>query len=310
MISIDDYQINYEIFLAEQEFFKGIIQTGVGYFNESSDLISLNESVKDVVMKYLEKISAAIQKAWDKFKEIVNKAKDAAYIKMIKSKMENPKPAFIIENYVEYNMNLLDSIRLIPFDYEQMKESLTSKKDFLSKYYSRVYRNPEESVLDNFNNVLISSVSDKECTPELLKQMYNFITVDFPNKIANIENDLKIVNNSNKTIERLISMIAPSTVNNEMVSLFENYIIEADEKEPMKFRDTGENQGVNSNLVKEVNVYVSSSVDILTNKMKVYRNIYAQYMKTIKHYIKPEKEPEKKPEEEVQTTTSKVEIKI
>ena len=44
MISIDDYQINYEIFLAEQEFFKGIIQTGVGYFNESSDLISLNDS--------------------------------------------------------------------------------------------------------------------------------------------------------------------------------------------------------------------------------------------------------------------------
>ena len=64
---IEDYDISYNLFLAEQEMFTSLAQIEYSICNESVNLVSLQEGVKETVMNYLQKIMTQIQKIWAKF---------------------------------------------------------------------------------------------------------------------------------------------------------------------------------------------------------------------------------------------------
>ena len=71
MITLEDYELQYNLYLAESELFTNLISLGGEVINESSGLMSIQEGVKETVINYLTKISNAIQEAWNKFKEIL-----------------------------------------------------------------------------------------------------------------------------------------------------------------------------------------------------------------------------------------------
>ena len=60
---IEDYDISYNLFLAEQEMFTSLAQIEYNNIcNESVNLVALQEGVKETVMNYLQKIMTQIQK--------------------------------------------------------------------------------------------------------------------------------------------------------------------------------------------------------------------------------------------------------
>ena len=137
--------------------------------------------------------------------------------------------------------------------------------------------------------------------------MYDFVSKTFPQKISNIEKELKTVNVSNKNIESMVSQITPTESVAEISMINRRYLLE-EESEKVEFKDD-EKSSNNTTLVHHVTTYLKVSSDILSAKMKCFRDIYALYMRTIKHYIKPAPEP--KPEEkETNTKTTDTTIDV
>lgn len=308
MSTVADYELHYDLFIAEQELFDNMISYQFDIVTESVGLISLNESMKENVMKYIERITTAIQKAWDKFRDIVTRSVDKAYLEKIKDKMANPNPKFTIKNYFTYNSEILDNIKVIPFDYIEMRDSLGSKTDFVTKYYPNLITDSDKSFSTNMRVKIITGAKDTKCTSEMMIQMYNFVTKIFPNKIKNVENDLKTVNTSNKNIKQIVNQTIsnmPSESENKpennnsgdgeqqshehetVYMLGDIYIREDDntgaDGKKVRFEDDKKKE----TMIKQVNIYLSTSTDILSTKMEIYRDIYAMYMNTIKHYIDP-----------------------
>lgn len=312
MISINDYQEHYEYFLAEQELFEGLFKQSFNFVNESINVVSLNEGFKETIINYISKITAALEKAWERFKEIITRGADVAYLKAVKPRLANADPKFIIKNHILYDTRPLDNIKIVPFNYEEMKESLGTKKDFLEKYYSSILRDPEKSVSENVESLAIKSIGDIQCTGEMLRDIHDLLSNHYSVILKALEADLKSVNVSNSNIQRLVSSIPDSQVQSEAISIYEQYIIEADEKKSVEFVDTGENDGNKGTLVKAVTNYLSGSTDIISAKMKIYRDMYAQDMKILKHYIKPkdvdEFEDQEKQSEEKVTVKSQIKI--
>ena len=297
MISIEEYSFHYEMYLAESELFSSLIQIGGIYVNESTGLLALNEGVKETVLNYLEKIWTGIQNVWKKFTEICTKEADKIYLKSIADKMQNPTPDFTITNFTSYDMNKIEQLKLVQFNYEEMKESLENKDDFIQKYHQ--YLTGEGSISEKISNFVKSGVSDKKVDSALLKEMYKFCLTDFGTKAKSVEDQMKTIENSKKNIETLMNSINPAESTTEAVLLYESYITE-EESKAMGFKD-GEN-GPNPNdnnsgqgkakTVRLITNYMSIETDILSGRLKALKDCYNSYMKTIKHYIKPEKKKE------------------
>lgn len=305
MISMEFYEMNYNIFLSEQEMFDNLICYGSGIVNESVGLISINEAVKDTIMTYLGKVTGAIQKAWERFKEIVTRAVDVTFLKAISKKIsEAEDPGFTMIDYKTYNLDKLDAISLVQFNYEEMRQYLISQEVFLNKYYSEINaKSTGSTAAEQIESMVITSKGDIKCTKEILQKMYKFVSVDFKSKLTKIEQDLKTINSSNKAIEQIIQSIPSDQVSKEAVMIYESYITEDD---TVKFKDD-ENKKPNTDLVKNINVYMKACTDILSAKMKVLKDAYAQDMKCIKHFIKPEKDNDKESKEK-ETPNNSIEI--
>ena len=306
---MDNYELSYTLFLTESELFENLTNLGTSIIVESSNLELVQEGVKETILKYIEKISTAISKVWEKFKSIFENEKDKIYLKSISDKMQNPDPKFTMTNFPTYTFQKIESIKLVPFNYEEMKESLVSREDFLDKYYGAIDRN--KSIIDSLRDMCITSRADTKCTAQLLKDMYKFCLSDFKSHVDKIEADLKIVNTSNKNIESMVNSIVSST--QESVSILEAVLFEAEEDEKkVEFKDdpNAKTEGHGkTEVVKHVTTYVKVSTDILTAKMNLYKEVYSLYMKTIKHYIKPAKE-ESEDNESVQSTETKTTTKV
>lgn len=288
MTSLESYQLKYDLFLAEQELFDNMIYYGSGIVNESVGLISVNEGVKETIMDYLKKISDAIQKAWERFKEIVLRSVDAVFLKKIGGKVANiGDPGFTIQNYRNYDMVKLNSIKLMQFNYEEMKQSLETKEAFIAKYYGSIIKG-KESIVDQIENYTVSKKEDKQCTKDMVQSMYKFVSSDFKTYLNNIETDLRTVNTSNANIERIVKTITPVDINNESVLIYESYITE---EEAVKFKDDpNRDTGDNSKLVNHVTTYVKVSTEILSAKLKILKDAYGQSMKTLRHVFGNKKE--------------------
>ena len=297
-ISLESYELYNEIFLAESELFESMISFGADAIHESTGLISIQEGMKETVNKYITKITTAIQKAWERFKELVLNGKDDAWLKLKKDKILNGQPSFTINNFPEYDMNKFSNIKLVPFNYEEMKDSLESKQSFTDKYYGEL-GSGEGSISDKLEKIILKSRQDTKCTNEILKELYKFCADDFKSEVSKIEADLKTINDSNKNIERLLSTITADQSTQEAVSIYESYLLEDEQKEKTdKVSFTDDPSGPDSNnksvLIKNIQIYMSASTDVLSAKMKLLKDIKKEYMNILKHYAGSDKESDNK----------------
>lgn len=308
MIQLEEYQFHYDLFLAEQELFESMIIIGSTSVHESAGLMYIQEAVKDTIMKYLSKVAEALEKAWEKFKGIIENIKDKELVTKIKDKIASVKPSFIIRNCPDYNMNFLDTVKIVPFNYGEMKESLDTQESFIEKYYNNI-KEQDKTLKESIYNKFTKGTKDLECNSGLLTKMVNTVTVELPRKITNLGNEIKIFNNSNKTIESTVSVIDSNTAVEESSSLYIQYLKEEEEQEKPNFEDIPgkENNKSSNSFTKHVSNYVKVSSDILSAKMKCYRDVFAFYMKSIKHQFKGDN---KEGNNDQQPVNSDIEVKV
>lgn len=320
MIIEETYQFNYELFLAEQEMYESLVEYGAVVSRESYGLFLLNEGVKDVVVGYLQKVGESISKVWNKFKEIFNNEKDKVYLKSIQEKINSADPKFTIGNFPTYNLSRLNEIKTVELNFEQMKDDLTSKETFVSKYYPNIkIDDNNKKFKDAIQTYCLEKREDTRCTPELLKEMYRYCLNDYQNSIKSIEDDLKRYNTSSKNIQNLVNQVSSAeTSQTECVAIYESFLLEADNDQKsnkVEFKDDpdAKQQGQGSNdITKKITTFVKITTDILSAKMSMTREIYRLYMDTIRHYIKPTKaqKEEDKKQESNNTNNGSVEVEI
>lgn len=300
MVTMEDYLFNYDIYLAEQELFDSFMKIQSSSILEDVDITYINESVKDIILRYLNKISTSIEGAWNKFKQTVFRDVDKKYLQSIRDKMQNPNPRFTISNYPTYNTAKLEETKLVPFNYGEMKEFLESKNAFIEKYYPDL-ASPEKSTIEMLESLSITGRQDTRCTPEILKMMYKFASSDFETKVSGIEADLRTVNKSNTNIQQVANQITQGTTTTPTAPNQSNDQEQNDNKEEgseegksVGYKDDKQTEaGDNSSLIKQISIYMKASTDILSAKMKIYRDIYALYMKTLRHYTRAEEKKQK-----------------
>ena len=313
MIRLEEYQFQYDLFLAEQELFESMISIGSSTVNESTGIIYIQESVKDTIVKYLSRIAEALENAWNKFKEIVDNIKDKEFITRIKEKISSIKPSFIIRNCPDYNMNFLDTVKIVPFNYGEMKESLDTKEAFIQKYYSNLIEQ-DKSLKESIYIKFTKGTKDLECNSGVISKMVNTVVVELPKKITSLGNEIKTFNNSNKTIESTATSIDSTTATKEATLIYFMYLKEEGEEEKPNFEQIPGKENENkssSSFTKHISNYIKVSSDILSAKMKCYRDVFAFYMKTIKHQFKSDKPKEEQQKEKEETNTnSDIEVNV
>ena len=300
--SLENYELEYNIFLAENELFNNFMNLGHSIVNESFDsgLITLQENVKDTIMNYLKKIITAVQNIWNKIKEIFNNTKDNIYLKAIEKAINDSKkdPEFTIDNYKIYDNSKFDMIKIIPFNYEQMKDSLDSVNHFLQVNYSNItdIGKDETKVKDAvLNYVCISNNNGYRLKNDDIKKIFSWCINDYKKNITNIENDIKSLNSSSSNIENIVNNTMSAT--GEAVEYYNYYITETDnDNNKMKINDDklednandqNNNKGSDNNnqVVKDIQTYMSATTQILTAKINIMKDRRKDYISILKHYI-------------------------
>lgn len=283
IINENDYSTYYDLFLAEQSFYDSILSV-----TESNEgLISLTEGVKETITKYLNRIMESLQKAWNNFQEIVGD-KPKKYLDSIVDKIKSAAPDFKINQFKKYNSGNMDNIKIVPFDYEQMKECDTKEK-LLSKFYSGIIKDPEKSIKENLRDRVVTGVQDGvQCSKDMLQNMFDFLTKEFPVKMKTLKNDITNINNSSNVIQQTVVSLPAETTTTEAFSFRRWYLTEDDTPQQggnkkEKFEDgPSSNKG---NFIKIVTTYIGVAVDFATAKMSLLKDIFSDYLNIIKHYF-------------------------
>ena len=200
MICVEDYEFSYDIFLAEQGLFEDMTDLLVDITNESFGLISINEGVKDTLLKYLTKIKNAVQKVWEKFKNMLTDAVDSKYLNMIKDRVKEFDPNCEISNYPEIDYTKFGNIKAIDFDYNTMKEYLDNTDHFIDHYYGTYMPRSNNENIDQRIQKYCMTLNTIVCHNLELMNVYKYVTDGFKGDIKILEADIKNFNDSQNNI--------------------------------------------------------------------------------------------------------------
>ena len=104
---IDEIELEYTVFLAEQELFDNLITLSSSVHHESVGLMLVQEDFKDTIIDYIDKITKGIQGAWDTFK---NTGDINAFLEF--KQIENAEKGIeIVENNIEFDKNDIENIQ-------------------------------------------------------------------------------------------------------------------------------------------------------------------------------------------------------
>lgn len=210
MICIEDYEFSYDLFLAEQSLFEDVVDINNTILKEDSGIISINEGIKDTILKYLTKIKNAVQKVWEKFKNMLTDAVDGKYLNMIRNRVKEFDPNCEISNFPEINDDKFGSLKAKEFDYNNMKGVLDSVDHYIDTTYGSIIpkTDPNQNLDQRVQANCIELTTILCHNPELMK-IYNYVTNGFKDDIRILEDDIKALNNSNDNI----TSIADSIIN-------------------------------------------------------------------------------------------------
>lgn len=315
MTNVIEYQMQYEMYLAEEELFESMIHYEATSLTESAGLYYIHEGFKETIMNYISKIAKALENAWLKFKEIITKGLEK--IKLIDNKkMQNPDPQFTITNCPEYDESVLE-MDVVPFNYEQMKDDLESSEKFIQKYYARFIKDPAKSLKDNICDAFVKAKQDIKCTPDIMKNMFQKLKT-VTGQLFKVEKDLKSMNDSNKNIQAMTAQITPETTATGESAFYEFFIFLEDGEEnngKTGYQDNPEaadkKSNNNSSIVKHITTYMKVSSEVISAKMKCFKDQFMFYLQTVLHYIKPSKNNEgENKEENKEQGSANVDIEI
>lgn len=297
MIScIEDYDISYNLFLAEQEMFTSLAQIEYGICNESVNLVALQEGVKETVMNYLQKIMTQIQKIWTKFQSNFS-AKVAIFLekKVLPLFDKADQTEFIVNNYREYDLSKLDNYVIKPFEYnDQTKDDYSSVSNIINKQFPGLLREGSTDLKQALMNQ-ISKVTPKYKVTKnvIVEDIYAYCKEGYKENISSIETDINALNNSSKTITSMVSTVMSAQESLELWNNMSLHILTEADGEKMTFTDaSGETSGESkkadeskSKIISAVTTYMTSNTKLLSAKMSMVNGKFNSCMKILTHFV-------------------------
>lgn len=296
---IDDYRVSYNLFLAESEMHSKIAEyTNQIVFNESVDIDIIEEGVKESVIGYINKVVAQVKSAWSKYKAKFTESLSSLVNKAGKKVVSDKNINFTIDNYKDYDLSKLKNYQIKPFNYEDMKDSLKSENDYVKKYYPDLNLDIHKNITDAMRANVMKNIEKQPCNQEFLSGLITDCKESFKDVFADIENNIKSLDDSNTTISNLVNNLTPS---NESTIIWESMVLDIireatndDKDKKTTFTDSSgdttdadnSSENKNKNITKEVAVYMRVSTKILSAKFKISFEAYMNSgIDIIKHYM-------------------------
>ena len=146
---------------------------------ESAKLQVIEEGVRDVLLKYIDKVANSVQTAWTKFKGLIDE-KQQKYFESLKAYIDKAPEdlSYTIDNIKVYDLSKFDDIKLPLFNYDDMKEHCENQDVFISQYYPML--NPKQ--FDGSIKKAVDAALNGRLKPSMtigtqdLKEQYEFLT--------------------------------------------------------------------------------------------------------------------------------------
>lgn len=302
---MNEYTLKYDLFLAEQDMFREIIAIGAceSVVESVTELHVVQEALKESVQKYVKKVIEGLQKAWNKFKEAISKVLEGKILQSAKEKINNFNGSFKINNYPTVDMQAFDNIDIVPFNYENMKDSLDNKESFIKTHLKNIYFQGQD-LKESIRNKVITGNSDVVADKTLLNSIYDFCTDNFNRHRKSLEDDITNINNSSTNINNQMNTIidaeyTPISASANMLckNIYLRALSEADDQdknELMTFQDRdGEVTNPNDSkandekqsFLKRIGVYFGVMCDIIATKLELLLEIMKNRMSVIRHFL-------------------------
>lgn len=326
----DEIELEYTMYLAEQEMFNNLISLSASVCNESVGLVLVQEDFKDTVNTYIEKIIMGIQKAWNTFKEKVMNAAVKPVLDAAAKRIADYDGSLVVQYWHTYDMNKFDALSMVDFDINLLK-SCESKTDYYNKAFGAFFVDKEKSLKTNIIDLIINTENgDHQVTGDEMNNMYDFCTRRFKEATTKLGNDIDNLNKNINTVKYTLKVTEPGeeapeataqsvevTPENSMdmlVGLYEScqVLTEApkapgakanDDTKSVKVVDKGTaaGEGKGNNNIKMLTWYLSGNTDVFSAKMKILRLRYLDCIKIFKAAFPLAKKKEK--------TENEVEVK-
>lgn len=335
-----EYSLYYSLYEADQELLNKLSVLNIkmsGPISESSYIV-LQESVKDTIMNYIRKITANIQNVWNRFK---SKMIELSGNNLIKGNDKYLNSTFVMNPPKDFeipdlnNLNIFLNKKIQPYS-AALNEKLNNVDDFLKEEFTE-YFTSDDFVKGVMDKVIKKATGEEKINAAQIKIYTTYLTDTYKKSYDSIASDLQKINESAKTIERLLSgsdfntpvdvvnKPQPNQNNNgdqkvgesfSYHSTMMNYFSEAEddnkkEDSDNKFRNADPNaqqeekqNDKNKEVVTYVRNYYKAMTKVLSLKMQVCSRCYNKVYMITKKYIdlqkaadKEAKKEEKKPTE-------------
>ena len=208
----ENYKFEYELFLIESNTFNTFGKIDNQIIQESyDDLEILQESIKETLTVWIARFTEAVQKALDRFIQIIEGVQDLAYLRSIEGKVKalDQDPGFSVNNIRNYDDEALANFNVVEFNevYQSDKDSLQSQDAFLIKKYSNLgFAEGKTDIKEVIENYMVQVVTNSvNVTPGLIKGYYNWCRNDYKNDLGKIRTLMNTYNESTKAISTIIN---------------------------------------------------------------------------------------------------------
>ena len=284
-------ELDYNIYLAEQEFYSNLITFRSKAINESCGLITLNEDFRENIRNYITKIVTAIQGAWNKFMNKIIQSPNKKYLESIGKQVATWEGEVEVKNFPNLNNDNFRNLQLVNYNPDEINNFKT-KDDIIQAKFSNIQRNEGESFKTACYNFMNANKVNGIMNGNDIRLVYNIAYKGINSASKILENNITEFNNTIKAIQSNISennnnYFDKDISKNDMSILVESYLMEADDKVEINTGVDGTTSGVN--LARNINNLIAINTDILSSKMKYLRTQYMWCIKLLKSLFKADK---------------------
>lgn len=299
MYSVIFEQLNYELYLAEQQLHDQLSVLSIKYNGiiTESNMEVVTEDVKEVIMTYINKVVTSIQNVWNKFKELINNGRWEQFKKEYGKYLDSN---FILkindDNFLVPNFQELDNLLKLSYstNLENVINDLDSEEAYLSKQFTAFYEKGKSIKKVAEEKILVKiPESEKTITRENLGKYVKFLDT-YKSKAGNISKDINNLNTATRSVNQIIST---NTIG-EMVNLSEAVAMyfheEENEKKDDKKQSTfssGTPEGQRreatekiKDMQKKVNIYFKVTTSVLSAKLAMMNKVEKICFNIAKNY--------------------------
>ena len=212
--------LDYELYLAERNLNASLVRCHLESLNASpSEYAALNESFKESIIGYINKVTASVQKVWDNFKGKYDKARvEKLFVDYAPVFASGAKTTPILLP-VDFDVPVIDAWdsinnavkleELTAANYNSLKDELENPNDYIKSKYKEFY-DEKLSIYEKFEERAFHKSRDGEALDrDGIEPMREFM-LNYGDQLDLIQQDLDKVNNSNKNVENMLNTILAS----------------------------------------------------------------------------------------------------